>query len=309
MEIAVEHGVGRNPVAATPQIHQQESKIVKHVDGGDLLAELDGIEEFRLAPLHDDVAAMHVAMAMAHQAALAAFGQQPALQAQGGFVERVELQRIIRPEDVGRVDEGLGELCAETAHDVEALHIASRGKSMGPGGHCREPGGEFGADVAMRHDPSEKRTGGKAAHHQDGLAQHLLEAEVEVRREHTVDLKLCGKRCAALLHSGKVKIGQRYVLLDLEGPAARQEHMRRVRLNMLHRLAGEAPGFALEERGGEHDATLPRHASAVFDGGQFPRRRSRRAAPAAATSWPLASSETGPSLVSMRSSVGREPLL
>ena len=73
---------------------------------------------------------MHVAVAASHETALAALVQEMALRAQSRFVESMELQRIIRPEDVGRIDEGLRQLRAEAGHNIGAFHIASRGKGM-----------------------------------------------------------------------------------------------------------------------------------------------------------------------------------
>ena len=126
LQVAVEHGIGRRPFAIAPQVHEQEGEVVEHVDGGDLLAELDGVEELRRPILHDDVAAMHVAVAAAHQPALAALRQQMAAGTESRLIEGVELERVGGAEDVRRIDEGLGELRTEVRHDVRTLHLAAR---------------------------------------------------------------------------------------------------------------------------------------------------------------------------------------
>ena len=100
----------------------------------------------------------------------------------------------------------------------------------------------------MRHAPGQQRRGGEAPHDQDGLAQHLVHAEVEVRAEEAVYLEFRLQRLAALPEAREVEIGKQHVLLDLERAVTDEEHMRCVRLDVLHRLSGKAPGLTFEER-------------------------------------------------------------
>ena len=72
MQVAVQHKVCCFLLFVGPEIHQQKGKVVEDIDGSDLLAEFDGIKEFGLIRLDNDIAGMHVAMAAAHQAFLAA---------------------------------------------------------------------------------------------------------------------------------------------------------------------------------------------------------------------------------------------
>ena len=61
---------------ALEQIHQQEGEIVEHVARGDDRAELDGVEQHRLAVDQHDIAEMQVAVDAPDQAAPAALAQQ-----------------------------------------------------------------------------------------------------------------------------------------------------------------------------------------------------------------------------------------
>ena len=119
---------------------------------------------------------------------------------------------------------------------------------MGSGGHNSKLPREPRTNLAMRHDPGEKRRASKATHHQNGLAQHLVHTEVEVRREEAVDLELGLQRLPALPEAREVEIGKLDVLFYLERAVTDKEHMRSVRLDVLHRLSGKAPGLAFQER-------------------------------------------------------------
>ena len=61
VEIPVQQDVCRLPLIAVPQVHQQESQIVQHVDGGEALIELETIEQGRNAVPQADVAQDEVA--------------------------------------------------------------------------------------------------------------------------------------------------------------------------------------------------------------------------------------------------------
>ena len=61
---------------ALEQVHQQEGQIVKHVAGGDDVAELDGVEQHRLAVDQHDIAEMEIAVDVADKAVPAALAQQ-----------------------------------------------------------------------------------------------------------------------------------------------------------------------------------------------------------------------------------------
>ena len=49
VEVPVQQDVRRFLLVAVPQIHQQESQIVQHVDGGEALIELNTVEQGRKA--------------------------------------------------------------------------------------------------------------------------------------------------------------------------------------------------------------------------------------------------------------------
>ena len=49
VEVSVEHEVSEVGLVAVPQVHEQESKIVEHINCGEVLVELEAVEERRLA--------------------------------------------------------------------------------------------------------------------------------------------------------------------------------------------------------------------------------------------------------------------
>ena len=63
-----------------------------------------------------------------------------------------------------------------------------------------------------------------------------------------VDLELGLQRLPALPEAREVEIGKLDVLFYLERAVTDKEHMRSVRLDVLHRLSGKAPGLAFQER-------------------------------------------------------------
>src|SRR5581483_9402193 len=72
----IQHDICRLLEPALQEVHQQERKIVKDVPGGDDVAELDGIEQYRLAVEQDDIAEMEVAVNAAHEPRAASRAQQ-----------------------------------------------------------------------------------------------------------------------------------------------------------------------------------------------------------------------------------------
>ena len=54
-----------------PQVHQQEGEVVEDVDAGDLVVELDRVEQRRLPRPQHDVAQMEVAVTLPDEAAVA----------------------------------------------------------------------------------------------------------------------------------------------------------------------------------------------------------------------------------------------
>ena len=61
-----------------PQIHQQERQVVENVDRGDVVVELNRIEQGRLAVKQHDVAEVKVAVAVANQPIVTTLIQQDA---------------------------------------------------------------------------------------------------------------------------------------------------------------------------------------------------------------------------------------
>ena len=67
-QVAVPDGVGMSRKLAPPQIHQQERQVVEHVDAGNLVVELDRVEQRRAAVEQDDVAQVEIAVALPDEA-------------------------------------------------------------------------------------------------------------------------------------------------------------------------------------------------------------------------------------------------
>ena len=67
-QVAVQHHVGMSRQSSPPEIHQQERKIVQDVRAGDLVVELDAIEEGRRPVQQHDVAQMEIAVALPDEA-------------------------------------------------------------------------------------------------------------------------------------------------------------------------------------------------------------------------------------------------
>ena len=67
-QVAVHHDVGVAWQLPAPEIHQQERQVVQDVDAGDLVVELDAVEQRRPPVEQDDVAQMQVAVALADEA-------------------------------------------------------------------------------------------------------------------------------------------------------------------------------------------------------------------------------------------------
>ena len=78
-QIAVPDRIGVPRQLPAPQVHDQEGKVVQHVDAGNIVVELDRVEQRGLAVEQDDVAKVEVTMALAHRAVLPPRVEQRAL--------------------------------------------------------------------------------------------------------------------------------------------------------------------------------------------------------------------------------------
>ena len=139
MQVAIENGIGGITAAMAHEIHEQECQVIENVDGGDLVAELYGIKKDGTIVNDDNVAAVHVAMATAHQAFASAPVEQRFQALQRLFVESMKLQCFGWGEYVGRRRKGLRKLGAKPHHDVRTGHVAKWRIAMG----FRRHGGEF----------------------------------------------------------------------------------------------------------------------------------------------------------------------
>ena len=82
-----------------PQIHEQESEVVQHVDSSDLVIELDAIEQPRFTIEHADVAQMQIAVAAPDLACGLTTIEQRRVTRKRGTECRVEGRRFARGKD------------------------------------------------------------------------------------------------------------------------------------------------------------------------------------------------------------------
>jgi hypothetical protein len=57
---------------APPEIHEQEGEVVQHVDAGEIVVELDRVEESRSSVDQDDVTQVEIAVTLADESRCAA---------------------------------------------------------------------------------------------------------------------------------------------------------------------------------------------------------------------------------------------
>ena len=132
-QIPVEDDICRLLQSALQEVHQQKCQIVEDVAGSDNVAELDGIEQNRLAFEQHDIAEMKVAVNAASEAIAASLAQQrrDLLIGGAGFAgERVDVvaRKYARmlPERVGMFVDIIAERFDPCAA-VERLRLAVRG--------------------------------------------------------------------------------------------------------------------------------------------------------------------------------------
>ena len=105
---------------ALAEIHQQKGEIVEHVDGGEPVVELDGVEQDRRAVDLDDVAQMQIAVAVAHIAAPRPRLEQRRERGEPLAARRARSIAASRGNDVGIGGEGPAALSRE--HVGERRH-------------------------------------------------------------------------------------------------------------------------------------------------------------------------------------------
>ncbi len=67
-QVVIEDGIGLMPKAPEPKIHDEESEIVEHIDGGETVVELQRVEEAGFALPKHDVLEVQIAVAVADEA-------------------------------------------------------------------------------------------------------------------------------------------------------------------------------------------------------------------------------------------------
>ena len=237
------------------QVHQQEGEIVEHVDAGDGIVELDGIEQPRPPVEEHDIAQMQIAVAEALQP-----GPGPHVQQRG-----MALQVIER----GSREAGRLRRCEEIAAGREFLVVFHHHPLDGPG--APELGGvqpfesrrrmvvEGGDGVGQVVDDPRREAAGRgefaeqpvlceARHDQHPL--HRLTRSIERQTafaiagdgNHFAVKRRCRPRIQRqfpfagpppFLQGREIHVGVAYGALDLVGPLAGQEHQGAVGLDAL----------------------------------------------------------------------------
>ena len=239
------------------QVHQQERQVIEHVDAGDQVAELDAVEQGRLAVEQADIVEMEVAVAAPHAALRA-----PSIQ-QRGMLHQHGDGRVAQPVDLRHRDAGWRRppqiLVVDLDDRPDALRSAMIGRDFGQRVECGDPvrelHGQFRRQRAGLRDVAEQRLLGKAPHHDhpiDRLAGPIeaqiavgrpddrLGGEIERRRGAAVerDLGLAGVPAQVRRRIVEIAVFDR--ALQLEGKIAGQEDDRGMGGDHLDAL-GRAP--------------------------------------------------------------------
>src|SRR3954471_21307984 len=101
LQPAVEQTAGGRAVALLGQVDEQEGQIVEHVDAGEVVGELDAVEQDRAIFQEHDVGEVEVTVAVAHEAGSTAMVEQRAVAAEEGPGAGVETADIFGVEDGG----------------------------------------------------------------------------------------------------------------------------------------------------------------------------------------------------------------
>jgi len=99
------------------QVHQQERKIIEDIDTGKLTAELDAVEQHRLAANQADIPQMQVAMAKAHAPLRPAPVEQAAHLPHGDLRTLPERLDIRQGENAGCVNRKIEQVAGDDVRD------------------------------------------------------------------------------------------------------------------------------------------------------------------------------------------------
>ena len=261
------------------QVHHGEGDLAHHVDPAHLRVELDAVEDHELAVDARDVVEMQIAVALAHEAALAA-GQESV--AAGGVLALGPGAKLLDLSTLGRGRRKRGDLCEVPQRKVQdsfgGAERAVRGGRGGgdravEGGHSRREAVDVGgAEQAGVEQPARERALRKFAHlhrvfqrrprsaddRRGDAARDRHDLEVERGGEATVEAQLLLAEESARFERREIEEAEIDRLLDLVREGSRQQDVRNVRLEHLGG-SGSAERSGARERGYE-----PRLVSRAF---------------------------------------------
>ena len=231
-------------MAAQPavlQVHDQEREIVEHVDAGDGVVELDGVEDPGPAVDDADVAQVQIAMAAAHEAGR----QAPVEQRRVAFQRRARGAResgdVARREEVGARAQlaqvlldhraQAGRAAARGRRRVQAIGAVVEGRDLvGERGHqlgrqAAGPGQAVAKAVLVEalhdHQPFDRLARSTERQPAVGAAHHRLDAEIELGRGAPVERDLALAVGLAQGQGGEIHVGVAHGALHLVGAVAR----------------------------------------------------------------------------------------
>ncbi len=248
-EIAVEHDVGRGPQPSVIEIHQEECQIVKRIDCGELLVELDGVEQCGPPVPHDDVAKMQISVAAADEPLRCPLVQHRGRTGVLNFRELAKSCCFFGSQNAGNIGEvtrdgtdevtdalgaawiicglsrrvaferGIGQAASQFSVDTTCICDASQQVGLSEPAHPHRPFHRL--PFAIECEPAVTFSGyGNAA-------------EINLRRPLAIDLDLALAHGVPLLQRRQIHVGKAHGTLDFPGLIAREKHDRAVRLKFL----------------------------------------------------------------------------
>ena len=256
--VGVEHHVGRLAIAARIEIHEQKGEVIQHVDGGQRLAELEGVERHGHVVDQHDVAEVQIAVAAAHAAGIAARDKEGLGTLEGGDETLGDVGMAIGQRARQLLDDGRQDACAIAVGGDGAVLMVARD-------HVGERAGKVVGERAALLAVTEHRVLREAAHvHRpfDDLpaaaegklavvAHDRNEAEVDVGRVRPVDFHLAHGCRVTGVQRREVDEAQMHALAQLVGVIADEEYAGDVRLDDVDAGGARSIGRGIAQEGAD----------------------------------------------------------
>src|SRR5690606_33116202 len=112
------------------EIHEQKGEIVENVDRGDVVVELDAVENHRLAADQRHIAQMQIAMAEAHPALRAALVEQIAVAGEKRGTRSMQHPQMRGIENLAREGGGIGVVARKSAREAFRAALVRQRRGM-----------------------------------------------------------------------------------------------------------------------------------------------------------------------------------